>query len=304
MTVIASLLAIFVMRGPKASGQQSLSSEPAFAAVPGERGRSGSLRRVRGGCGLAEGTLDALPGHEGWTYGAGQSIFAESPDRIFVLQRGELPLVQRPDIRRMGPSITFPIGRLPVRDTTVASIPTNGATGVVVADALKTWQARGYQLGVDARWEHCVLVLNGKGEVIDTWAQWDSLLQLPHFVAIDPYDPEKHVWIVDDHKHVIHKFTNDGKTKVFTLGTYGEAGTNERHFNRPTFLDWFADGSFVVADGYYGTRVVKFDKHGKFLMAWGREEHVARGPRSWSLQQRPRHRDRSRHTPRVCERPR
>ena len=40
------------------------------------------------------------------------------------------------------------------------------------------------------------------------------MLQRPHFVAISPYDPQKHVWIVDDHKHVVHKFTNDGKTKV------------------------------------------------------------------------------------------
>ena len=223
--------------------------------------------------------LATLPGHAGWTYGAGQSIFAESPDRIFVLQRGELPEVDRPEVRRLAPSITFPIGRLPVRDTTVASLPTNGATGVVVADALKTWQARGYQLGVDARWEHCILVLNGQGEVTDSWTQWDSLLQLPHYVAINPYDAEKHVWIVDDHKHVIHKFTNDGKTKVMTLGAYGESGSDERHFNRPTFLDWFPDGSFVVADGYYGTRVVKFDRDGRYVMSWG-EKSVSRDDRA------------------------
>ena len=34
-------------------------------------------------------------------------------------------------------------------------------------------------------------------------------------------------------------------------------------------MDWLPDGSFVVADGYNGTRVAKFDKDGKFLMAWG-----------------------------------
>jgi DNA-binding beta-propeller fold protein YncE len=198
---------------------------------------------------------------------------------VFVLQRGELPIVTRPEPRRLGPSLGFPIGRLPVRDATVASMPHNGATNVVVDEALETWHARGYQTGVDARWEHCVLVLNSRGDVVESWTDWDSLFQLPHFVAISPFDPERHVWIVDDHKHVIHKFTNDGKRKVATLGTYGAAGADDTHFNRPTFVDWFPDGSFVVADGYYGTRVVKFDRDARFLAAWG-EKSPARGDRT------------------------
>ena len=37
--------------------------------------------------------LTMLPGHEAWTWGAGQYVFAESPNRVFVLQRGELPVV-------------------------------------------------------------------------------------------------------------------------------------------------------------------------------------------------------------------
>ena len=44
--------------------------------------------------------LAQLPGHDAWTYGAAQSVFAVSPDRVFVLQRGELPVVDRPATRR------------------------------------------------------------------------------------------------------------------------------------------------------------------------------------------------------------
>ena len=95
------------------------------------------------------------------------------------------------------------------------------------------------------------------------------MLQRPHYVAINPYDPERHVWIIDDHKHVLHKFTNDGTTLVQTIGTYGELGADETHFNRPTFMAWFPDSSFVVADGYNGTRVVKFDAEGNYLTSWG-----------------------------------
>ena len=45
--------------------------------------------------------LAQLPGHEGWTYGAAQSVFAASPDRVFVLQRGELPALERPATQRL-----------------------------------------------------------------------------------------------------------------------------------------------------------------------------------------------------------
>jgi 6-phosphogluconolactonase (cycloisomerase 2 family) len=43
-----------------------------------------------------------------------------------------------------------------------------------------------------------------------------------------------------------------------------------RHALQPADLHGLVpDGSFVVADGYNGTRVAKFDKDGKFLAAWG-----------------------------------
>ncbi len=44
---------------------------------------------------------------------------------------------------------------------------------------------------------------------------------------------------------------------------------DDRHFYRPTFIAWLPDGTFFVADGYANTRVVKFDKNGKYLMTWG-----------------------------------
>ncbi len=74
---------------------------------------------------------------------------------------------------------------------------------------------------------------------------------------------------MDDYNHVIFKFTNDGKLLVQTLGTPGQSGADDKHFNRPTFLAWLPDSTLFVADGYNGTRVAKFDKSGKFLLAWG-----------------------------------
>ncbi|MGI9257844.1 MAG: hypothetical protein ACR2QQ_03325 [Gammaproteobacteria bacterium] len=242
-----------------------------FAAVPGERGGQDITGPYAIDADWPK-DLSTLPGHEGWTWGAGQSVFAESPDRIYVLQRGELPNIDRPNREALfdvGPSIYFPIGRLPWRDATASSLPANGGAGSLAETAIETWERNGGRIGIDARWEHCILVLNGEGEVIEAWTQWDAMLQRPHFIAINPYDPEKHVWVVDDHKHVIHKFTNDGSELVQSIGTYGELGDDETHFNRPSFMAWFPDSSFVVADGYNGTRVVKFDAEGNYLTSWG-----------------------------------
>jgi DNA-binding beta-propeller fold protein YncE len=267
LIAVAGIAAGYVLNGDWVSAQQR-PAEPRFAAVPSERGG----QDIWGGYLPAVGwpkDLTTLPGHEGWTFGAGQSVFAENPNRVFVLQRGELPAIPRPRNQKIGPSVGFPIGRLPWRDATTASLPGNGGTGQIAEEGVEAWLKAGNVMGVDARWEHCILVYDANGNLTESWTQWDSMLQRPHYVGISPYDPQKHVWILDDHKHAIFKMTNDGKKIVQTIGTYGEPGNDDKHFNRPAFMDWFPDGGFAVSDGYNGTRVVVFDKDGKFVKAWG-----------------------------------
>jgi sugar lactone lactonase YvrE len=214
--------------------------------------------------------ISTLPGNDKWTYGAGQGVFAESPNRIFMLYRGELPKIPRPRTKMltdMGPSIQFPIGRLPWRDATTASLPGGGAGGSIPGAPTDGWAGT---VGVDAKWENCIVIADANGNIIERWTQWDKILQRPHFVAINPYDPDKHVWIVDDHMGVIYKFSHDGKQLEQTIGTPKVTGADGTHFNRPTFLAWLPDSTMFVADGYNGTRVAKFDKNGKFLLDWGK----------------------------------
>lgn len=248
-----------------------------FAAVPGAVGGQdifGPYEVVRG---WPE-DISTVPGNEAWTWGAGQSVFAESPNRVIMLFRGQLPKIARPKAKMLpefGPSISFPIGRLPWRDATVASPPGGGAAGTAAPPDLTTgWNGT---LGVDAKWENCIVVADANGRIVERWTQWDSMLQRPHFVAINPYDPDKHVWVVDDHKHAVYKFSNDGKRLVQTIGTRGESGADATHFNRPTFLAWLPDSTLFVADGYNGKRVAKFDKNGKFLMDWNRNFNNVHG---------------------------
>jgi hypothetical protein len=112
---------------------------------------------------------------------------------------------------------------------------------------------------------------NSKGDIIERWSQWDKILKRPHFVAVNPYDPEKHVWIVDDHMHAIYKFSHDGKQLLQTIGTPEQAGRGRNAFQPADLHCVAARQHDVRADGYNGTRVAKFDKDGKFLTAWGQK---------------------------------
>jgi DNA-binding beta-propeller fold protein YncE len=116
---------------------------------------------------------------------------------------------------------------------------------------------------------HQIMVLNADGKVIEDWKQWDDLIAIPHSVHISPYDKDRHVWVMDRDNHQILKFTNDGKKLVMKLGEKGVTGTDHGHFNKPAGMAFLPDGSFYVADGYVNSRVVKFDKDGKFLLEWG-----------------------------------
>jgi DNA-binding beta-propeller fold protein YncE len=217
--------------------------------------------------------LSQLSGHEQWTWGAVQGIFAENANRVFILMRGELPALERPvevPYPGIGPSISFPVSQTPFRNASVGPVSSPGNSG---SDGWNGWKGT---MGVDARWEHCLIVVDAQGNIIeqDIWTQWDDLFRRPHSVFINPYDAEKHVWVVDDRQHAVYKFTNDGKQLVQTLGVKGEPGTDASHFNRPTFLNWLPDSTLFVADGYANTRVVKFDATGTYLTAWGEKSTI------------------------------
>jgi NHL repeat len=251
-----------------------------FAAIPGEKGSEDLTGAYNVVPNWPE-DVSELPGNEHWTYGAGESVFAENPNRIYMLYRGELPKMERPKARllpEVGPSISFPVAGF-WRDATVASLPGTGGTDQDTREWFTAWEGTSpdlgikgppyRKLGVDAKWQNCLVVVDGSGKILETWQQWDHLFRRPHSIYISPYDPEKHVWVVDDNMHVIYKFTHDGKELVQTIGTPEIPGADATHFNRPTYMDWLPDGSFYVSDGYTGTRVAKFDKDGKFVLQWG-----------------------------------
>lgn len=111
--------------------------------------------------------------------------------------------------------------------------------------------------------EDPVQVYTTDGEFVRTWGKGDFVD--PHQLRIDH---EGHVWVADFGLHVVQKYTPEGRL-LQTLGTHGEAGEDDTHFNRPTDMAITPSGDIFVTDGYGNRRVVHFDKDGKFVKAWG-----------------------------------
>ena len=183
----------------------------------------------------------------GYIQGAISGVFAETPNRIFVMNRGEIKLPEK-----------LPNGF-------------NGSWGSTGERAARPpYEPRNF-----------ILIFDGKGKLLESWTQYDHLFaetkgsKGPHTVKISPYDPERNVWIIDDTGHRLLKFTNDGKQLLMTIGEPGVPGNDEKHMNGPTDIAWLPDGTFFVTQGNEAAekvaepRIMKFDKNGKFLMQWG-----------------------------------
>ena len=208
---------------------------------------------------------DTRHSHEGWTWGSFGGVYAENPDRIWVAMRGELPLPE-------GAAPWTPYAALmPPRQS-------NGNT-----DGLSATCEPATKRGWERRFEHSILILNGQGDLIDEWPHLDEYFKKgpcgrgPHQIKISPYDPEKHVWIIDDQLHMIYRFTYDGKL-VHSKGQLGMRGRGPNQFDRPTDIAWLPDGTYFITDGYGGTRVAKYDAKDNFIMDWGQAPADPKNP--------------------------
>jgi len=100
-----------------------------------------------------------------------------------------------------------------------------------------------------------------------------------HAVRVDPRD---NIWAVDEGSNMVVKFNPQGRV-VMTMGRRPEPADalaqappapdpdnpGKYVFNRPTDVGWDADGNIFVTDGYGNSRIVKYDKQGRFLAQAG-----------------------------------
>jgi NHL repeat-containing protein len=121
------------------------------------------------------------------------------------------------------------------------------------------------------------------GAWVKEWGVGNYGSEFAHQVRVDPQD---NVWVVDEGTNMIIKFNPQGRV-VMVLGRRPEpvAGATQTNlppvldqkykFGRPTDVAWDAQGNIFIPDGYVNSRVVKYDKNGRFLAQYAGGE---RGP--------------------------
>lgn len=124
------------------------------------------------------------------------------------------------------------------------------------------------------RGQHPILTFDEKGEFLRAFG--DGMFTSAHGLRLDA---EGNIWVTDNGNHTVTKFSSDGKP-LMTLGEKDVPGDDDRRFNKPTDVAFAASGDFYVSDGYGNSRVVKFNKDGKYLLAWGKP---GKGPGEFNL---------------------
>ncbi len=116
-----------------------------------------------------------------------------------------------------------------------------------------------------------VSMFNREGEFLGKWGKSDErgFALGGHTLYIEK---DGMFWTTDRDGHTVRKFTPEGEM-LLELGTFGQWGCDEKHFNGPTAVAVQADGTIVVADGYWNSRLVYYSPEGEFIRAmgqWGR----------------------------------
>lgn len=115
------------------------------------------------------------------------------------------------------------------------------------------------------RGEHPLLVFDDHGKFLRSFG--DGMFASAHGLRVDAHD---NIWVTDNANHTVTKFGPDRKV-LMTLGEKNVPGEDAAHFNKPTDIAFAPNDDFYISDGYGNSRVVKFNKQGKFLAAWGKK---------------------------------
>jgi hypothetical protein len=111
------------------------------------------------------------------------------------------------------------------------------------------------------------------GNFVKEWGTGLYGIEFAHQVRVDAQD---NVWVVDEGTNMVIKFNPAGRV-VMVLGRRPEAVAGafqstlpfvldrKYGFGRPTDVTWDPQGNIFVPDGYVNSRVVKFDKNGRFI---------------------------------------
>ncbi|CAN7938280.1 unnamed protein product [Ixodes hexagonus] len=114
----------------------------------------------------------------------------------------------------------------------------------------------------------------GNGHELHSWGR--SQFYMPHGLTVDS---EGCVWVTDVAMHQVHRYPSRGSRQpLLSLGEKFRPGSGPNNFCKPTSVAVTLSGDFYVADGYCNSRIVHFDKVGKFLRQIGEEASYGEQP--------------------------
>ncbi len=143
----------------------------------------------------------------------------------------------------------------PVRPDEIAAA--GWVSGLSIDDKDQVWF---FRKGPDP-----VQVYTSDGKFVRSWGNEHNFVN-PHHLRIGP---DGSIWLADFGRHVVQKFTVEGKL-LQTLGVLDERGDDNDHFDRPTDMAITPAGDVFVTDGYGNNRrIMHFDSDGKFVKTWG-----------------------------------
>ena len=179
---------------------------------------------------------------KGYAFGGNSAIWAENPSRILINQRGETIL---PD-----------------------QLPENfpGFAGALGINVLREPERR--------VWQNCLFEVNAEGEIVKVWNHLDYLCEGadgpgPERIRVNPYDPDRKLWVVNQTHHEIHVISNDGSELHATYGEKGVPGNDANHYGSPQDVAFMPDGRILIADGLLNNRVIIYDNEMNYLGEFG-----------------------------------
>ncbi|PYJ48728.1 MAG: hypothetical protein DME87_11395 [Verrucomicrobia bacterium] len=126
-------------------------------------------------------------------------------------------------------------------------------------------------IAVDSK-GHVYVFHRGKRPLVEFYASGKFIRS----IADDPFvtahmvrvDAEDNIWTTDVGAHVVLKVSPEGRV-LLSLGRMRIPGDDVLHFNQPTDVAFDRDRNIYVTDGEGNSRVLKFNKYGNLLLAWG-----------------------------------
>ena len=262
---IRSSLVLLALAAASACGGES-EAAPASRLAGAAATKGGDDRN--GPYDVVPGWWKAAPEHDSiWTWGSASGVWADTPDRVFVVMWG--------DERRANRRIQTP--------------------------GQGQGQGQPGRQNPNESQRNFLLVVDRNGNITENWSQWDSLFNRPHQVYVNPYDPERSVWVDERGGNGVHeaiyKFSNDGKQLLMkivdprpvsgerdSLGVVPPARDNPNpgpaDFGQNAVLAFLPNGDFLLGDGYQNGRVVRYNAQGEFVSEFG---SVGSGPGQFDL---------------------